>query len=324
MVRLLLPLAGPALVLGAVLIILGVQLGEGLGPMYFAGIVLVLLGVAGQILPGILQRPRQERPPLPIAVPVSGRWRGLNSPASKVPSHTHSLAQTYAIDITYEPVGASPRALDGLRTPMRRPEEFPSFGQPVFAPFDGVVLATLGTVRDHRTRLSPLGLIFMMIESVVRSLGTPRHLLGNHVLLQADGVGAAEGDADGGSDDTDSDDGGSSDRGGTDRGDAARVSADSGTVVAVLAHLRRGSLQVAPGDRVTAGQVLAECGNSGNSSDPHVHFQLMDGPSILTARGLPFRWQYRDEEGAEQQGVPANEELFTAEPPEPGHSASSR
>ena len=317
MSRLLLPLTGPALVLGAVLIILAVELDRGIGAVFIAGVVLVLLSMAGQILPGVLQRPRQDRAPLLVAVPVSGRWRGLNSPASKIPSHTHALAQTFAIDITHEPVGASPRALDGWRSPMRRPEEYLSFGRPVLAPFDGVVLATLGTARDHRTRLSPLGLIYLMIESVVRSLGTPRHLLGNHVLLRADGPLETARGGTGGA-------GSSAEVPRGEEGSALEDAADGDTVVAVLAHLRRGSLQVAPGDRVTAGQVLAECGNSGNSSDPHVHFQLMDRPSILTARGLPFRWQYRDEEGAEQQGVPANEELFTAEPPEPSRSPSSR
>ncbi|MGP9539878.1 M23 family metallopeptidase [Brachybacterium sp. AOP43-C2-M15] len=96
-------------------------------------------------------------------------------------------------------------------------------------------------------------------------------------------------------------------------GNARRGEGPDGTVVAVLAHLRRGSLQVAPGDRVTAGQQLAECGNSGNSSDPHVHFQLMDGEDIATAHGLPFEWEYRDTGGAVQRGVPANEELFVVD-----------
>src|SRR5699024_12453335 len=81
---------------------------------------------------------------------------------------------------------------------------------------------------------------------------------------------------------------------------------------AVLSHLRRGAPTVQVGERVRAGQVIGRCGTSGNSSDPHVHFQLMDGPDIDSARGLPFTWRHLDEAGAVRQGVPANEELFTA------------
>ncbi len=74
-------------------------------------------------------------------------------------------------------------------------------------------------------------------------------------------------------------------------------------VFALYAHLERGSVTVRAGDRVRAGGPLARCGNSGNSSEPHVHFQLMDGPDLRTARGIPFRWR--------GVGVPANGEHFT-------------
>ncbi|MDT0442549.1 M23 family metallopeptidase [Streptomyces johnsoniae] len=74
-------------------------------------------------------------------------------------------------------------------------------------------------------------------------------------------------------------------------------------VFALYAHLERGSLTVRAGDRVRAGQQLARCGNSGNSSEPHVHFQLMDGPDLRTARGVPFSWR--------NVGVPGNGEHFT-------------
>jgi murein DD-endopeptidase MepM/ murein hydrolase activator NlpD len=63
-----------------------------------------------------------------------------------------------------------------------------------------------------------------------------------------------------------------------------------GGIYAVLAHLKRGSIGVQKGQVVRVGQKLAECGNSGNSSEPHIHFQLMDTPRAAFAAGLPFRF----------------------------------
>jgi murein DD-endopeptidase MepM/ murein hydrolase activator NlpD len=57
---------------------------------------------------------------------------------------------------------------------------------------------------------------------------------------------------------------------------------------AFYAHLRPGSLRVKPGDRVKKGQLLAKLGNSGNSTEPHLHFHLMDGPSPLGGQGIPY------------------------------------
>lgn len=42
------------------------------------------------------------------------------------------------------------------------------------------------------------------------------------------------------------------------------------------------------GQRVAAGEVLARCGNSGNSMEPHVHLQAMDGLDPRTAAALPL------------------------------------
>ncbi|HEY0037040.1 MAG TPA: M23 family metallopeptidase, partial [Longimicrobium sp.] len=58
----------------------------------------------------------------------------------------------------------------------------------------------------------------------------------------------------------------------------------------VLAHLRSGSVAVRTGDRVTRGQRLGECGNSGNSSEPHLHYQLQDGPEMGSSAGLPAQF----------------------------------
>lgn len=74
-------------------------------------------------------------------------------------------------------------------------------------------------------------------------------------------------------------------------------------VYAAYAHLRRGSAEVREGDRVTVGERIGRCGNSGNSSEPHLHFQLMDHPDPHRAVGVPFRWT--------GVGVPAAGQSFT-------------
>ena len=57
---------------------------------------------------------------------------------------------------------------------------------------------------------------------------------------------------------------------------------------AFYAHLQPGSLVVAPGDRVRRGQVLGSVGNSGNSTEPHLHFHLADAIAPLGAEGIPY------------------------------------
>lgn len=49
-----------------------------------------------------------------------------------------------------------------------------------------------------------------------------------------------------------------------------------GEMFSFLAHLRRGSLTVRLGDKVKTGQKIGECGNSGNSSEPHLHYHVQD------------------------------------------------
>lgn len=52
-------------------------------------------------------------------------------------------------------------------------------------------------------------------------------------------------------------------------------------------HMKPGTIPVAIGDHVEAGQFIGETGNSGNSQIPHIHFNLMTGGDWLQARGLP-------------------------------------
>lgn len=59
-------------------------------------------------------------------------------------------------------------------------------------------------------------------------------------------------------------------------------------VYAFYGHLKTGSVTVAPGDRVRTGQAIAELGNSGNTSEAHLHFGLMAGPLPLTDTNLAW------------------------------------
>ncbi|HHY35094.1 MAG TPA: M23 family metallopeptidase [Firmicutes bacterium] len=61
----------------------------------------------------------------------------------------------------------------------------------------------------------------------------------------------------------------------------------------LLAHLRQGSIVVHEGRRVDAGQVLAQVGNSGNSSEPHLHIQAMMRTENGTWIGIPLKIQGR-------------------------------
>jgi len=61
-----------------------------------------------------------------------------------------------------------------------------------------------------------------------------------------------------------------------------------GGVYTFYAHFQKGSVQVGLGDRVKAGQQLALLGNTGNTSAPHMHFQVMTGPVPLGSDGIPF------------------------------------
>ena len=73
------------------------------------------------------------------------------------------------------------------------------------------------------------------------------------------------------------------------------------------AHLKPGSIPawVRPGARLSAGDLIGRVGNSGNSSAPHLHFQVADAPDALDATGLPFVFGVQLLEGRVPEGVEA-------------------
>ena len=67
---------------------------------------------------------------------------------------------------------------------------------------------------------------------------------------------------------------------------------------AFYAHMQPGSLRVKVGDHVKSGDVLGLVGNTGNSSEPHLHFDICDASSMLACEGLPYAFASFDVTGS--------------------------
>jgi murein DD-endopeptidase MepM/ murein hydrolase activator NlpD len=71
-----------------------------------------------------------------------------------------------------------------------------------------------------------------------------------------------------------------------------------------LCHLKPGSVSVKEGDRVTMGQPIGRVGNSGNSTEPHVHVHLQTTPGRF-GEGIPMYFHgYRTRTGPVARGMP--------------------
>ena len=198
--------------------------------------------------------------PVLLDLPFRGRWRVENSPASRVPSHgTHRLGTTYAIDF----VAVDHRDRSAPTTVRslfgaEPPERFVGFGVPILSPVTGIVVAVHDAEADHEARRSALTLIPYALGQAGRVRRGAAAVAGNHVIV---------------------------------------AHGQSGPYV-LLAHLQRGSVEVGVGDEVAVGHPLGRCGNSGNSTEPHVHVQATDSIDWNAARGLPIVFRRPGGEGS--------------------------
>lgn len=84
-------------------------------------------------------------------------------------------------------------------------------------------------------------------------------------------------------------------------------------VYAAFAHLQKGSITVSKNQVVKKGDIIGKIGHSGNSTAPHLHFQLMDSSDILSAKGIPCAFERYDlfQDGVWKtiyKGVPSDKE----------------
>ena len=75
---------------------------------------------------------------------------------------------------------------------------------------------------------------------------------------------------------------------------------------AFYAHMQSGSVRVKVGERVKRGQVLGLLGNSGNSSEPHLHFHICSANSELACEGLPYAFAEYELQGKGESWKPSD------------------
>lgn len=187
-----------------------------------------------------------------VDFPLRGEWTAVHTPASRIPSHgTDMLGQRYAFDlIRFDPDRTGRyHPAGGLRTLLLGvpTRECHGWGDPVHAPLDGVVVAARDGLPE-RARIHPLRELALVVKTAFTFRPTPEGL---HRVL------------------------------------GNHVILRCGEVYAGFAHLTTGSVGVEVGQALREGDLLGRVGHTGNSTAPHLHFQLMDRLDVVTARGVP-------------------------------------
>lgn len=198
--------------------------------------------------------------PISVEFPLKGDWNAFNSPGDQVPSHgVDFFGQTYAYDFIRrnwqfpESVQVSDiktgwsKAIFGLRL-----NECMAWSEPIAAPFSGTVVEAEDGIKER----NPVHIIRDVTLAILNGINIfkYRNIRSNKDLQFLLGN---------------------------------YLIIKGSDCYAMLAHCRENSICVKPGDTVNMGQKIAEVGHSGNSTSPHLHFQLMDRVDLMTAKGLP-------------------------------------
>jgi len=192
--------------------------------------------------------------PIIVKFPLSGEWCAVNTPGEKIPSHgTHMFGQTYAYDffqIDWDEKGYKYFSKPKFHSYLWGVDLKDTFcwSQPIFSPFDAEVIEVCDGIKER----NPV--------HIVRDLA---NVIKNGIFLKADKNSDLKNVL------------------------GNYIILENQGVFSLIAHARCHSIIVSAGDKVSQGQKLAEVGHSGNSTAPHLHFQLMDNANLFEAKGLP-------------------------------------
>ncbi len=221
--------------------------------------------------------------PVVVELPLQGEWTVEQTPAHRIPSHgTDILGMRYAYDFirTDDRNHVHPaRALRWLVVGGRTQDCY-GWGEPIHAALEGEVTSALDGVQE-RQWLHPVRESVAAIAAA-RRFGPGRDPVDPRVLA------------------------------------GNHVVIRTGEVFALYAHLAPGSVAVSSGDHVPLGKVIGRVGHSGNSTAPHLHFQLMDLADPQRARGIPCAFASYDVISGDdrhrvRRGIPGRHERIYAD-----------
>ena len=183
-----------------------------------------------------------------LASPFEGRWLTQNSPADRVPSHGTALFAT-SFAIDFVPVDEAGRSAPVTLASLVRQEP-----PERFPGFGRIILAPVRGVVVATHDGDPDHGSFRGLPSLGYALTQRRRASAGWLALAGNHVMIETGDG----------------------------------AVVVLCHLQRGSVEPRLGQPVEQGEVLGRCGNSGNSTEPHVHLQAIDRWDVRQASPVPI------------------------------------
>jgi hypothetical protein len=190
---------------------------------------------------------------LDLEYPFRGRWLVQNSPADRVPSHGTQLFAT-AYAIDFVPVDERGRSARLSLASILRPEPPERF--PGFGrSLTAPARGVIVALHDGE----PDHEAFRGIPSIRYALTQQRRAVNGWTGLA---------------------------------GNHVIIELRTGEYVA-LCHLQHGSIRVSVGQSVVIGDAMGQCGNSGNSTEPHVHVQAMDAIEFKHAKAIPISFQGR-------------------------------
>ena len=198
-----------------------------------------------------------EKKPIVVEFPLRGEWAAPHTPGHKVPSHgTDMLGQTYAYDLI-QIDWSRPKGYKFFRKSIlsylifgTRLRNCFCWREPIYAPFDAEVIEAEDGIQER----DPVHFACDMAVVLKNAFFFGKKIERNRDLKPV-------------------------------LGNYLILKSDDAWCM--MAHFHEGSILVKPGERVSVGQKLAEVGHAGNSTAPHLHFQLMDRQDLMTAKGLP-------------------------------------